>query len=125
MVAPDAAETLPRVFGAGTLPSRSANKRVPRHEERLLVAAGFIEHHEVVDSLEMASQDARSDPAGSKDTSLPVRKKFKTSELPLNASQRSSIDTLVNTIKKRGEFDKIRKQAWSQFASGVWSNVLL
>ncbi len=47
---------------------------------------------------------------------LPTRKRFKTSELPLNSAQRSSVDGLLHTIKKKGEYDALRKQVWSQFA---------
>ena len=49
------------------------------------------------------------------DPSFPSRKRFKTSELPLNSVQRSSIDGLLHTIKKKGEYDTLRKQVWSQF----------
>lgn len=45
------------------------------------------------------------------------RKRFKTSELPLNATQKSTIDGLVHTIKKKGEYDSLRKNVWSQFES--------
>ncbi len=56
------------------------------------------------------------DASASLDTlSLPSRNKFKTSDLPLNAAQRSSIDGLVTTIKKKGEFDSIRKKVWSEY----------
>ncbi|KAL8710043.1 MAG: hypothetical protein Q9220_005314 [cf. Caloplaca sp. 1 TL-2023] len=44
------------------------------------------------------------------------RKRFKTSELPLNATQRSTIDGLLHTIKKKGEYDTLRKKVWSEFA---------
>ncbi len=50
------------------------------------------------------------------DSASPTRKRFKTSELPLNSIQRSSIDGLLHTIKKKGEYDALRKQVWSQFA---------
>lgn len=50
---------------------------------------------------------------------LAPRKRFKTSELPLNSTQRSSIDGLLHTIKKKGEYDALRKQVWSQFAESV------
>jgi len=50
---------------------------------------------------------------------LPQRRKIKTSELPLNATQRSSIDSLLHTIKKKGEFDSVRKRVWSQYAESV------
>lgn len=49
------------------------------------------------------------------DPTSPPRKRFKTSELPLNSAQRSSIDGLLNTIKKKGDYDALRKQVWSQF----------
>ncbi|KAI4197476.1 MAG: hypothetical protein LQ346_002990 [Caloplaca aetnensis] len=46
---------------------------------------------------------------------LQVRKRFKTSELPLNATQRSDIDGLLHTLKKKGHYDTVRKNVWSQF----------
>ncbi|KAL8833339.1 MAG: hypothetical protein Q9170_004328 [Blastenia crenularia] len=49
------------------------------------------------------------------ETVFQPRKRFKTSELPLNATQRSTIDSLLHTIKKKGEFDALRKKVWSQF----------
>ena len=48
-----------------------------------------------------------------------LRRKFKASELPLNASQRSAIDGLVSTIKKRGEFDRLRKKLWAEYTDSV------
>ena len=53
------------------------------------------------------------------DTNLPPRKRFKTSELPINATQKSTIDGLVHTIKKKGEYDSLRKTVWSQFEEKV------
>ena len=47
------------------------------------------------------------------------RKRFKTSELPLNSSQRSAIDGLLHTIKKKGEYDALRKKVWSQYIESV------
>lgn len=47
------------------------------------------------------------------------RKKFKTSELPLNSAQRSGIDGLLHTLKKKGEYDALRKKVWSQYAESV------
>lgn len=49
------------------------------------------------------------------------RKRFKTSELPLNATQKSTIDGLLHTIKKKGEYDSLRKKVWSQFEESVCS----
>ncbi|KAL8868011.1 MAG: hypothetical protein Q9174_005276 [Haloplaca sp. 1 TL-2023] len=43
------------------------------------------------------------------------RKRFRVSELPINASQRSAIDGLLHTYKKKGEFDELRKKVWSQY----------
>jgi hypothetical protein len=50
---------------------------------------------------------------------LPKRKPLKTSELPLNAAQRATIDSLLHTIKKKGEFDFVRKRIWSQYTESV------
>ena len=49
----------------------------------------------------------------------PRRKKFKTSDLPLSATIRSAIDGLVHIIKKKGEFDKLRKTAWAKVEESV------
>ncbi|KAL8989060.1 MAG: hypothetical protein Q9177_001971 [Variospora cf. flavescens] len=43
------------------------------------------------------------------------RRRFRTSELPLNATQRSTIDGLLHTVKKKGHWDRLRKEVWSQF----------
>ena len=53
------------------------------------------------------------------DAVLPQRRKLKTSDLPLSSAQRSSIDSLLHTIKKKGEFDNLRKRVWSQYAESV------
>ena len=47
------------------------------------------------------------------------RKRFKTSELPLSPVQRSTIDTLHHTIKKKGIYDILRKQVWSEYVDSV------
>ncbi|MCJ1337972.1 hypothetical protein MMC09_003256 [Bachmanniomyces sp. S44760] len=52
---------------------------------------------------------------GGQDSTVPLPKRFKTSELPLSVSQRTSIDNLLHTIKKKGEFDALRKKIWSLY----------
>lgn len=47
------------------------------------------------------------------------RKKIKTSELPLSSAQRSTIDTLHHTIKKKGVYDALRKMVWSEYTESV------
>lgn len=47
------------------------------------------------------------------------RKRFRISELPLNSAQRSTIEGLLHTIKKKGEYDALRKQVWSQYVESV------
>ena len=47
------------------------------------------------------------------------RKKIKTSELPLSSAQRSTIDTLHQTIKKKGVYDTLRKMVWSEYTESV------
>ena len=47
------------------------------------------------------------------------RKIFKISELPLNSTQRSTIDGLLHTIKKKGEYDTLRKRVWAQYMDSV------
>ena len=51
-------------------------------------------------------------------------KRFKTAELPLTAAQRTSVDNLLYTFKKKGGFDNIRKQVWAQFNEAVGFLVL-
>ncbi|KAI6829449.1 hypothetical protein KC340_g8648 [Hortaea werneckii] len=46
---------------------------------------------------------------------LPPRKKPKISELPLSSAQRNSIDGMLHTFKKKGEFDALRKKAFQQY----------
>lgn len=47
------------------------------------------------------------------------RKKFKAEELPLSAAQRTAIDNLLYSFKKKGGFDSVRKQIWAEFNDGV------
>ena len=46
-------------------------------------------------------------------------KKFKSSELPLSATQRASIDNLLYSFKKKGCFDSVRKKIWAEFNESV------
>ncbi|KAM0722362.1 hypothetical protein Q7P37_001803 [Cladosporium fusiforme] len=46
---------------------------------------------------------------------LPPRKKPKVSELPLSSAQRASIDGMLHTFKKKGDFDALRKKAFQQY----------
>ncbi|OJD13107.1 hypothetical protein AJ78_06389, partial [Emergomyces pasteurianus Ep9510] len=52
------------------------------------------------------------------------RKKFKTSDLPLSAAQRSSIDGLLYAFKKKGGFDSVRKKIWAEFSESEAKNSL-
>ena len=45
--------------------------------------------------------------------------KVKTSDLPLSSAQRSTIDSLLHTIKKKGDYDALRKKVWSEYADSV------
>ena len=47
------------------------------------------------------------------------RKKYRVTELPLSATQRAAIDGLVHTIKKKGIYDTVRRQIWSQYNESV------
>ncbi|KAK1080801.1 hypothetical protein LTR33_005238, partial [Friedmanniomyces endolithicus] len=46
---------------------------------------------------------------------LPLRKKPKVSDLPLSSAQRDSIDGMLHTFKRKGEFDALRKKAFQQY----------
>ena len=54
-----------------------------------------------------------------------TRKKIKTSELPLSSVQRSTIDTLHHTIKKKGVYDALRKIVWSEYTESVSQHPVL
>ncbi|KAK3114242.1 hypothetical protein LTR53_007638 [Teratosphaeriaceae sp. CCFEE 6253] len=49
------------------------------------------------------------------DFELPARKKPKISDLPLSSAQRASIDALLHTFKRKGDFDALRKKAFQQY----------
>ena len=53
------------------------------------------------------------------DPELSLHKRFKFSELPLTSNQKSAIDGLVHTIKKKGIYDKLRSQVWAQYLESV------
>ena len=59
------------------------------------------------------------------DSVPPPRKKLRITDLPLNSAQRTSIDNLLHTIKKNGEFDLVRKRVWSQYAESVSSRMVM
>jgi hypothetical protein len=49
----------------------------------------------------------------------PVRKKLKTSDLPLASATRGAIDALALAFKKKGNYDSLRKQAWEALEGSV------
>ena len=54
-----------------------------------------------------------------KSSSGPVRKKLKTSDLPLASATRAAIEGLTHTFKKRGGYDTLRKQIWEDLERSV------
>jgi hypothetical protein len=53
------------------------------------------------------------------------RKPPRVSDLPLSSSKRASIDSLLHTFKKKGQFDELRKNTFAQFDHGVCSDSLV
>ena len=51
----------------------------------------------------------------------PPAKRFKVTELPITSSQKSVIDGLVHTIKKKGIYDKLRHEVLAQYNDSVRS----
>ena len=49
----------------------------------------------------------------------PVRKKLKTSDLPLASATRAAIEGLAHTFKKKGGYDSLRKQVWEDLEKSV------
>ena len=47
------------------------------------------------------------------------QKKLKLSDLPISQTKRSAIDGLVNTFRKKGEYDAMRKTLFAQFETNV------
>ena len=54
-----------------------------------------------------------------------LSKRFKASELPLTATQKLAVDSLVHTIKKKGIYDKLRHQIFAQYSETVRSSHFL
>jgi len=52
-----------------------------------------------------------------------VRKKLKTSDLPLASATRAAIEGLAHTFKKKGGYDNLRHQVWQDLERSVsnWS----
>ena len=69
--------------------------------------------------LPMATAEPIDSTQSSEEYSCIPQRRFKTSELPLTPLQRSTIDGLLNTIKKKGDYDTLRKKVWSQYAESV------
>ena len=55
----------------------------------------------------------------SKESAGPVRKKLKTSDLPLASATRAAIEGLAHTFKKKGGYDSLRKQVWEDLEKSV------
>ena len=66
----------------------------------------------------MATESTRA-PNADTTPSARSRRRFKASELPIQPAQRSAIDDLVRTIKRDGEFDKLRKEIWAEYSQSV------
>ncbi|KAG9246487.1 complex proteins associated with Set1p component shg1-domain-containing protein [Calycina marina] len=50
----------------------------------------------------------------SRTSDLPVRKRLKTSDLPLASATRNAIEGLSHTYKKKGGYDSLRQQVWQE-----------
>ncbi|CAD0046226.1 unnamed protein product [Aureobasidium pullulans] len=49
------------------------------------------------------------------ETDVSFRKRPRVADLPLSQSKRGSIDSLLLTFKKKGQFDDLRKNTFAQF----------
>ena len=49
----------------------------------------------------------------------PVRKKLKTSDLPISSATRGVIDALAHSMKKDGKYDRVRQAAWQALTESV------
>tara|TARA_R110002060_G_scaffold14266_4_gene20007 strand:+ start:417 stop:653 length:237 start_codon:yes stop_codon:yes gene_type:complete len=73
----------------------------------------------------MAAAMAYSKDAAASSSTGPVRKKLKTSDIPLSSATRLSIDELAHKFKKKGGYDSLRKQVWEDLEKTVGSCLLL
>ncbi|KAH6724304.1 complex proteins associated with Set1p component shg1-domain-containing protein [Leptodontidium sp. MPI-SDFR-AT-0119] len=60
----------------------------------------------------MATMMGYSNDAAAESSTGPVRKKLKTSDIPLSSATRLSIDELAHKFKKKGGYDSLRKHVW-------------
>jgi hypothetical protein len=72
-----------------------------------------------------ANMAAAADTSAGAQADLPRRKPPRVSDLPLSSSKRASIDSLLHTFKKKGQFDELRKNTFAQFDHGVCSCLLV
>lgn len=49
----------------------------------------------------------------------PPRKKLRVRDLPISQAKQASIDNLVHTFRKKGEYDAMRKLLFTQFEADV------
>jgi hypothetical protein len=49
----------------------------------------------------------------------PARKKIKTSDLALSSATRSTIESLAQAFKKKGNYDSVRKKVWEDLENSV------
>ncbi|EGD97664.1 prostatic spermine-binding protein [Trichophyton tonsurans CBS 112818] len=68
---------------------------------------------------ELSMAEAETEGAGMKRAGSSMeslrRKKFKLSELPISTAQRTTIENLLYSFKKKGGFDAVRKEVWAKF----------
>lgn len=67
----------------------------------------------------MATAMANNKDAAAANAAYPVRKKLKTSDIPLPSTTRDAIQTLAHTFKKKGGYDLLRKQVWEDLEKSV------
>ncbi|KAG9911505.1 hypothetical protein KCV05_g14215, partial [Aureobasidium melanogenum] len=68
---------------------------------------------------------AAADTTAGAQSDMPRRKPPRISDLPLSSSKRASIDSLLHTFKKKGQFDDLRKNTFAQFDHGPTKDTLV
>jgi hypothetical protein len=61
---------------------------------------------------------------GAADNDEFIRKPIKLSDLPITSTQRDAINGLMEALKKKGEFDRIRNAVFADFSSSVCLQIL-
>jgi hypothetical protein len=101
-------------------PLRSGTRlRVNTYRSQLLCIPAVQSPNNFAMAAAMGKRHLQATIGASRDDGEFVRKKLKLADLPITAHQRNTIDGLLHTFTKKGEFDKLRKSIFAKFEQSV------